>query len=87
LAALNRGLSSEDDDKSISCTFEDDEKEKAKFGQVKKGEKVTVLSPERGESFHLSPSDKHLLLESIAQANRGEFVDVDELLAELDELN
>jgi len=37
------------------------------------------------EPFRLSPAEKRLLLESIAQADRGEFVDVEELLAELDE--
>jgi hypothetical protein len=49
------------------------------------GEKVTILGHE--ESFSLSPEEKHLLLDSLAQANRGEFVDAEELLAELDESN
>lgn len=51
------------------------------------GEKVTILSYGDGERFRVSPEEKRLLLESIAQANRGEFVDADELLAELDESN
>jgi hypothetical protein len=51
------------------------------------GEKVTVLSHADSESFQVSPEEKRLLLESIAQADRGEFVDADELLAELDESN
>lgn len=51
------------------------------------GEKVTILSHADSESFRLSPEEKRLLLESIAQADRGEFVDADELLAELDESN
>jgi redox-sensitive bicupin YhaK (pirin superfamily) len=51
------------------------------------GEKVTILSHDNGESFRVSPEEKRLLLESIAQAERGEFVDADELLAELDESN
>ncbi len=51
------------------------------------GEKVTVLSYAPGETFRVSPEEKRLLLESIAQADRGEFVDADELLAELDESN
>ena len=51
------------------------------------GERVTVLSHEQAESFHLSAAEKQLLLESIAQASRGEFVDVEELLSELDESN
>ncbi len=51
------------------------------------GEKVTVLSYGAGEPFGVSPEEKRLLLESIAQADRGEFVDGDDLLAELDESN
>jgi len=51
------------------------------------GERVTVLGQEQEESFHLSSSEKKLLLESIAQANRGEFVDAEDLLKELDESN
>ena len=50
------------------------------------GERVTVLSYDR-EPFRVSPEEKRLLLESIAQADRGEFVNSDELLAELDESN
>jgi hypothetical protein len=37
------------------------------------------------ETFSVSPEDKQRLLESIAEADRGEFVDADQLLAELDE--
>ena len=51
------------------------------------GEKVTILGHDEGESFRVSPEEKRLLLQSIAQANHGEFVDADELLAELDESN
>jgi hypothetical protein len=51
------------------------------------GEKVTVLGDEGNESFRLSPAEKKQLMESIAQADRGEFVDADDLLAELDESN
>ncbi len=51
------------------------------------GEKVTVLSYGGGEPFSVSPDEKRMLLESIAQADRGEFVDADDLLAELDESN
>jgi redox-sensitive bicupin YhaK (pirin superfamily) len=50
------------------------------------GEKVTVLSYD-DKTFRVSPEEKRVLLESIAQAERGEFVDSDELLAELDESN
>ena len=51
------------------------------------GEKVTVLSHGAGEPFRVSPEERRMLLESMAQADRGEFVDADELLAELDESN
>lgn len=48
------------------------------------GETVTVLSYDR-EPFRVSAEEKRLLLESIAQADRNEFVDAHDLLAELDE--
>jgi hypothetical protein len=51
------------------------------------GEKVTVLGHEGKETFSVSASEKQLLLASIAQADRGEFVDGEELLTELDESN
>jgi hypothetical protein len=51
------------------------------------GEKVTILGHDESGSFRVSPDEKRLLLESLAQADRGEFVDADELLAELDESN
>lgn len=51
------------------------------------GEKVTVLSYGDKEPFRVSPEQKRMLLESMAQADRGEFVDADDLLAELDESN
>ena len=51
------------------------------------GEHVTILGQDHGETFQVSPEEKRLLLQSIAQADRGEFVDADELLTELDESN
>lgn len=48
------------------------------------GEKVTILAREGSETFAVSPEEKRQLLESIGQADRGEFVDSDELLRELD---
>jgi len=51
------------------------------------GEQVTVLRHEESETFQVSAREKGELLDSIAQAGRGEFVDADALLAELDELN
>lgn len=54
---------------------------------LREGEKVTILAREGSETFAVSPEEKRRLLESIAQANRGEFVDSDDLLRELDEPN
>ena len=46
------------------------------------GEQVTVLRREENETFQVSGREKRELLDSIAQARRGEFVDADALLAE-----
>ncbi|MGZ5431337.1 MAG: hypothetical protein ACXW31_10460 [Thermoanaerobaculia bacterium] len=51
------------------------------------GERVTILGHDNGATFQVSLEEKRLLLESIAQAERGELLDADELLAELDESN
>ncbi|HEX7831988.1 MAG TPA: hypothetical protein VF787_20195 [Thermoanaerobaculia bacterium] len=51
------------------------------------GETVTIVGHDERETFHVTPEEKRMLLESIAQADRGEVVDGDELLAELDETN
>ncbi|HEV8659178.1 MAG TPA: hypothetical protein VGS96_11165 [Thermoanaerobaculia bacterium] len=51
------------------------------------GEKVTILTREGNESFDVSPEEKRQLLQSIGQADRGEFVDENELLRELDKPN
>ena len=55
--------------------------------RLTEGERVTVLRREGNETFQVTADEKRQLLESIGQANRGEFVDVDELLREIDELN
>lgn len=55
--------------------------------ELTEGEKVTVLTREGTETFRVSVEQKRDLLESIAQAKRGEFVDGDALLRELDEVN
>lgn len=47
------------------------------------GAKVTILAPEENETFTVSAVEEALLLESIAEADRGELVDADELLREL----
>lgn len=49
------------------------------------GEKVTVLSSGDSRPFRVSADEKRMLLESMAEADRGELVDGDDLLAELDE--
>jgi hypothetical protein len=41
----------------------------------------------KNESFRLSPTETLQLRESIAQADRGEFVDAERLLAELEGCN
>ena len=51
------------------------------------GEKVTILGHDDQTPFRVTAEEKRLLLESIAQADRGEFVDDDDLLTELDESN
>jgi len=51
------------------------------------GEQVTVLSYSEQRPFQVTSEEKRQLLESIAEANRGEFVDADQLLSELDETN
>lgn len=51
------------------------------------GEKVTILSYGPNEPFRVSAEEKRLLLASIAEADRGELLDADDLLAELDESN
>jgi len=48
------------------------------------GEQVTVLSYTDTRPFHVTAEEKRLLLESIAEADRGQFVDADELLSELE---
>lgn len=49
------------------------------------GERVTVVGHDERGSFQVTPDEKRLLLESMAQADRGELVDADELLTELDD--
>jgi hypothetical protein len=51
------------------------------------GLRVTVLSTDAKGTFRVSAEEKRMLLESIGQADQGEFVDSDELLRELDEAN
>ena len=55
--------------------------------RLPEGEKVTVLTREGNETFHVTADEKRQLLASVAQAKRSEFVDGEQLLAELDESN
>ena len=54
-------------------------------GSLRTGEVVTLLVPEADEGFELSPEERSFLLESIAQADRGESIDGWKLLAELED--
>ncbi len=54
-------------------------------GSLPEGGTITLLVPEGDEKgFDLSADERTLLLESIAQADRGEVVDGWKLLAELE---
>lgn len=55
--------------------------------RLTEGERVTVIRRDGDETFRVSPEEKRQLLESIAQANRGDVVDINLLLAELDDPN
>ena len=54
-------------------------------GSLHAGEVVTLLVPEADEGFELSAEERSFLLESIAQADRGEAIDGWQLLAELED--
>ncbi len=47
------------------------------------GVSVTVIAADDLETFALGPEDEAAILAAIAEANRGEIVDGDELLAKL----
>ena len=47
------------------------------------GATVTVLFPEDGETFDADPETEMMLLESIAQCERGQTVPLDSVLARL----
>jgi hypothetical protein len=51
-------------------------------GPLNEGAVVTILAPDEG-TFTLSDKDEAALLESIAEADRGELVDADDLLNKL----
>jgi hypothetical protein len=52
-------------------------------GCLQEGDVVTLLVPEAEQGFELTPEERAFLLESIAQADRGEVVDGWQLLDEL----
>ena len=47
------------------------------------GAKVTILAPENGEIFEVSPDDETKLLDAIAEGERGEAVNASEVLEEI----
>jgi hypothetical protein len=49
------------------------------------GSKVTILAPEGAQHFSVTPKEKALLRESLAEAERGQLLSSDELLRELDD--
>ena len=52
---------------------------------LEEGSTVTVLAQEDDEDFELNAEQEALLLKAIEEANRGDFIDGDQLLKELDE--
>jgi hypothetical protein len=50
---------------------------------LEEGATVTVIAPENAESFELSSADEAALLAAIAEADSGDLVDADEILADL----
>ena len=50
---------------------------------LKEGSSVTVLASDDDDSFDLTPEQERELLLSIAQADRGESVSAEEVLAKL----
>ena len=51
---------------------------------LQEGATVTILAPESDETFELTPDDEAKLLESIAEADRGETVSAESLVRNLD---
>ena len=47
------------------------------------GTKVTVIAFEDAETFEVTPEEEAILLQSIAEADRGELVDLDDVLSRL----
>ena len=52
-------------------------------GKLPEGADVTLLAHEPEETFEVTPELKAVLLESIAQCERGETISADELIREM----
>jgi hypothetical protein len=52
-------------------------------GELPEGLEVTLLAHEPEETFEVSPELKAVLLESIAQCDRGETISAEELIKEM----
>jgi len=52
-------------------------------GKLPEGAEVTLLAYEPEETFEVSPELKAMLLESIAQCERGETISADQLFQEM----
>ena len=51
--------------------------------ELPEGASVTVLAPEGDETFEVDPETERMLLDSIAQCERGETMPLTQLLGEL----
>lgn len=51
--------------------------------ELPEGASVTVLAPEGDETFEADPETERMLLDSIAQCDRGETIPLTQLLSEL----
>ncbi len=51
--------------------------------ELPEGASVTVLAPEGDETFEVDPETERMLLDSIAQCERGETIPLTQLLSEL----
>ena len=52
-------------------------------GNLPEGARVTILAPENGEIFELSPDDEARLLRAVAEAERGEVTPASELIEQI----
>ena len=70
--------------KVLSAKVLDGDRLDVPVGSLRAGETVTLLVPEAEDAFDLTAEERSLLLEAIAQADRGETVDGWKLLADLE---